>query len=257
MDSRHDLELMTKEERVAYYTEKSNKMFTFLRGVCSDRRHPNLQAALGYAREMHKDQRRKSGEPYIIHPLSLACDAVGMNLNDDVLLAMLLLHDIPEDIGVNVMELPVDDETKSAVERMTFRQMSGETKYEAKKRYYHGLSLDKYSVIGKGFDRRNNLSTSAKTMSKASIVKNCFETWFLLMPMLKESKLVYPDYSNQMHTLRTCLTGYVDTLSVLVGIDLSYKNPPGDALMNKILGVKNDADLEAIPEIFNAEKRFL
>jgi hypothetical protein len=169
---------------------------------------------------------------------------------------MLLLHDIPEDTGTNVMELPVDDKTKAAVERMTFRQMSGESKYEAKKRYYQNLAADKHSMIGKGFDRRNNLSTSAKAMSKASIVKNCFETWFLLIPMLKESKLVYPEYSNQIHTIRTDLTGYVDTLSVLVGIDLSYKNPPDDELMELILEVKTDEDLEKIPEIFNAEKRF-
>lgn len=256
MDSRHDLKLMTKEEKIEYYTEKSHKMFTFLRGVCSDGLHPNTQAALGYARDKHKNQSRKSGEPYVIHPLSLACDAVGMNLNDDVLLAMLLLHDIPEDTGINVMELPVDDETKSAVECMTFRKMDGESKLDAKKRYYEKLASSKYSMIGKGFDRRNNLSTSAKAMSKASVVKNCFETWFFLIPMLKESKLVYPEYSNQVHTIRTCLTGYVDTLSVLVGIDLSYKNPPGDELMAKILDAKTDEDLAQIPEIFNAEKRF-
>ena len=256
MDSRHDLELMTQEEKIEYYTEKSNKMFTFLRGVCSDGLHPNTQSALGYARVMHKGQTRKSGEPYIIHPLSLACDAVGMNLNNDVLLAMLLLHDIPEDVGTNVMELKVDDETKEAVECMTFRKMSGETKLEAKKRYYAKLASNKYSMIGKGFDRRNNLSTSAKAMSKASIVKNCFETWFFLIPMLKESKLTYPEFSNQIHTIRTGLTGYVDTLSVLVGIDLSYKSKPSYELMEKILEAKTDEDLMKIPEIFNTEKRF-
>lgn len=257
MDSRHDLKLMTREEKIEYYAEKSHKMFTFLRGVCSDGLHPNTQAALGYARDKHHGQTRKYGEPYIIHPLSLACDAVGMNLNDDVLLAMLLLHDIPEDVGTNVMELPVDDATKEAVERMTLRRMGGETKLESKRRYYKNLSMSKYSMIGKGFDRRNNLSTSAKVMSKASIVKNCFETWFFLIPMLKESKLTHPEYSNQIHTIRTDLTGYVDTLSVLVGIDLSYKNPPDDELMGKILEAKTDEDLAKIPEIFNAERRFL
>lgn len=257
MDSRHDLKLMTEEEKIAYYTEKSHKMFTFLRGVCSDGLHPNTRNALGYAREKHKGQTRKSGEPYIIHPLSLACDAVGMNLNDDVLLAMLLLHDVLEDTATNAMELPVDDETKEAVEKMTFRRMSGESKLDAKKRYYISLASSKYSIIGKGFDRRNNLSTSAKAMSKASIVKNCFETWFFLIPMLKESKLTHPEYSNQIHTIRTDLTGYVDTLSVLVGIDLSYKNPPADELMAKILEAKTDDDLLAISEIFNAERRFV
>ena len=254
MDSRHDLKLMDSKEKSEYYVERTHKMFTFLRGVCSDRLHPNLSNALGFAREMHKNQTRKSGEPYIIHPLSLACDAVGMHMNEDILLAMLVLHDVPEDVGVQVMELPVDDETKMAVECMTLRKMSGETKFDSKKRYYTNLLKNKYATIGKGLDRRNNLSTMAKTMSKASIVKNCFETWFFLIPLLKDAKLRWPEYSNQIHTIRTCITGYVNTLSVLVGIDLSYKNPPDDELMSLVLSLKTDEDLLKIPEIFNAKR---
>ena len=256
MDSRHDLKLMTEEEKIEYYVERSHKMFTFLRGVCSDRLHPNLSNALGFAREMHRDQTRKSGEPYIIHPLALACDAVGMHMNEDVLLAMLILHDVPEDTGVQVMELPVDDETKMAVECMTLRSMSGETKLDSKKRYYDNLLKNRYATIGKGLDRRYNLSTMARTMPKNSIVRNCFETWFFLIPLLKDAKMKWPECSNQLHTIRTCITGYVDTLSVLVGIDLSYKNPPDDELMSRILAAKTDDDLSKIPEIFNTERRF-
>lgn len=245
------LERMTQEERIAYYTEKTQKKFTFLRGVCSDGKHPNTSMALGFARKMHGGQKRDSGEPYLIHPLSLACDAVGMNLNDDVLLAMLILHDIPEDIGTLVMDLDVDSETKRAVECMTIRKMGNETKFETKKRYYNNLITNQYAILGKGLDRRNNLSTMARAKGRASIVKNCFETWFLLLPILKEAKTMYPKYSNQLHTLRTDLIGYVETLSVLVKIDLSYKNSPDDELMSMILAVKNDEDLLQLPkEIF-------
>lgn len=256
MDSRHDLEMMTEEEKIRFYTGRANKMFTFLRGVCSDGKHLNTQRALGYAREMHRDQKRRNGVPYIIHPLSLACDAVGMNLNDDVLLAMLLLHDIPEDLGVPVMELGVDDDVKLAVECMTIRTVSGESKFATKMRYYENLAKNRYAILGKGFDRRNNLSTMAKSMPKSSIVKNCFETWFYLIPMLKDAKMMYPEYSNQLHTLRADLTGFVDTLSVLVEIDLSYRNRPSDELMERVLGIRTDADLEGVKEIFNAKRRF-
>lgn len=249
-DARHDLVRMTQDERIEYFIERTHKMNTFVRGVCSDGKHVNTARALGYARDWHKGRTRKSGEPYIIHPLTLACDAVGMGLNDDTLLAMLLLHDIPEDEGVLVMDLPVDDETKRAVECMTIRKMSGETKLRTKERYYNNLITNRYSIIGKGFDRRHNLSTMAKDMGKASIVKNCFETWFYLIPLLKDAKLKWPEYSNQIHTLRTDLTGYVNTLSVLVNIDLSYKNKPNDDLMNQILSAEEEEDLAKIPEIF-------
>ena len=97
MGNEHGLALMSTEERIKLYDEKARKRFTFLRGVCTDGHHPNLTRALGFARERHRGQTRKSGEPYIIHPLSLACDAVGMEINDDVLLAALVLHDLLED----------------------------------------------------------------------------------------------------------------------------------------------------------------
>ena len=54
MDSRHDLQLMSSEEKIQFYTERSHKMFTFLRGVCSDGLHPNTRNALGYARDKHE-----------------------------------------------------------------------------------------------------------------------------------------------------------------------------------------------------------
>ena len=150
------------------------------------------------------------------------------------------------------MDMPVDDETKYAVECMTYRKISTETSLENKRRYYKNLSTNRYAMIGKGFDRRHNLSTMAKTMPKASIVKNCFETWYLLIPLLKDAKMKWSEYSNQIHTLRTDLTGYVNTLSVVVNIDLSYKTTPDDDLMNRILSVKEDKDLVKVPEIFNA-----
>ncbi len=250
MNSRHDLKRMTDEEKIAFFTEKAQKKFTFLRGVCSDGKHPNTSIALGFARDKHEGQTRDGGEPYVIHPLSLACDAVGMNLNDDVLLAMLLLHDVPEDVLVMIMDLPVSDEVRRAVECMTLRKIGDESKLDSKLRYYEHLATNKYATIGKGLDRRNNLSTIAHAKNKASIVKNCFETWFFLIPLLKDAKSKWPEYANQIHTIRTTLTGYVDALSALAEIDLSYSERPDDELMNRILSVKTDDDLCKIPEIF-------
>jgi GTP pyrophosphokinase len=251
MSGLYEIERRTHEEDVEYYTELSRKKFTFLRGVCSDGKHPNTSIALSLARELHAGQKRDSGEPYIIHPLSLACDAVGMFLNDDIMLATLLLHDVPEDVGTMVMDLSVDDEVKRAVECMTIRKNSDMTKLEIKTHYFKNLMTNKYALIGKGLDRRNNLSTMATAKGKVSIVKNCFETCFLLSPLLKEAKDIYAQYSNQLHTIRTDLNTSVRDLSALVHIDpLSYKHQPSDELMNLILSAKTEADLEQINEIF-------
>jgi hypothetical protein len=88
-------------------------------------------------------------------------------------------------------------------------------------------------------------------MSHASIVKNCYETVVYLDPILKEAKYKYPKYSNQIYLIRDALKALVNTLSVTVGIHpLTFKTPPGDELMAKILSAKTDEDLRNIPEIF-------
>lgn len=246
-----ELVFKTQEQLIAECAGKADRMYTRLAGLCSDGKHQNLRAALHFAREKHKNQTRKSGEPYIIHPLTLACNAEAMGMYNDVLLAMLILHDVPEDTGVNVMDLPVDDETKAAVECMTCRQMSSESKLESKKRYFEGLAGNKYATIGKGLDRWNNLSTSAQAMGKASIIKNCYETVVYLDPILKDAKHAFPEYVDQIYLIRDILRGLVDTLSVVAGIKrLCFEVPPDDELMARILSAKTEEDLKKIPEIF-------
>jgi GTP diphosphokinase / guanosine-3',5'-bis(diphosphate) 3'-diphosphatase len=63
-----------------------------------------LQRAYVYAADQHKRQKRKSGEPYIIHPLAVATFLADRNL-DLVTLQTALLHDVLEDTGATLEEL--------------------------------------------------------------------------------------------------------------------------------------------------------
>ena len=49
-----------------------------------------------FSREMHKDQLRRSGEPYLIHPLNVAWLLADLNF-DQTCVAVGLLHDVLED----------------------------------------------------------------------------------------------------------------------------------------------------------------
>ncbi|MBO6242467.1 MAG: bifunctional (p)ppGpp synthetase/guanosine-3',5'-bis(diphosphate) 3'-pyrophosphohydrolase [Butyrivibrio sp.] len=55
-----------------------------------------IEKAYQMAAEAHKDQRRKSGEPYIIHPLCVAIILADLELDKETLAAGLL-HDVVED----------------------------------------------------------------------------------------------------------------------------------------------------------------
>ena len=55
-----------------------------------------IMAAYQVAKEAHKDQRRRSGEPYISHPIAVAIILVGLGMDTETLVAALL-HDVVED----------------------------------------------------------------------------------------------------------------------------------------------------------------
>ena len=55
-----------------------------------------IKKAYLYAKAKHQKQKRKSGEPYIIHPLNVAYIVAGMGLDSSTISAALL-HDVVED----------------------------------------------------------------------------------------------------------------------------------------------------------------
>ena len=142
-----------------------DKMYTYLRGYASGAGMKETLKALSFAREKHAGQRRKSGEPYIVHPLMMACNAVSIGIRDDAVIATILLHDVCEDCGVSLAELPVSDRVKRAVDLMTFRVMEGETKEIAKNRYYNLLLGCREAALTKLIDRCHNVSSMAGTFS--------------------------------------------------------------------------------------------
>jgi len=63
-----------------------------------------VEEAYHFAAEAHQGQVRKSGEPYLEHPLQTALILVELQL-DASSLAAALLHDIPENCGLPVSEI--------------------------------------------------------------------------------------------------------------------------------------------------------
>ena len=60
----------------------------------------HIRAAFEFAAEAHKDQKRKSGEPYIIHPLAVAQIVAEELRLDSESIEAALLHDVIEDTAI-------------------------------------------------------------------------------------------------------------------------------------------------------------
>ena len=70
------------------------------------RYHPSddmslIRIAYELAREAHKDQKRHSGEPYIIHPLHVALILSELEMDKESIISGLL-HDVVEDTDVSI-----------------------------------------------------------------------------------------------------------------------------------------------------------
>ncbi|MCK4974399.1 MAG: HD domain-containing protein, partial [Sulfurimonas sp.] len=63
-----------------------------------------LHKALEYSKKAHENQFRKSGLPYIIHPI-LVASIVSSITNDESMAIAALLHDIVEDTDVSIDEI--------------------------------------------------------------------------------------------------------------------------------------------------------
>ena len=83
---------------------EDSKLTILLRAYLSQEEVEQVWDAYRYSEQAHKGQIRQSGEPYISHPVAVACILANLHLDIPTLLAALL-HDVVEDTGVASAEL--------------------------------------------------------------------------------------------------------------------------------------------------------
>ena len=196
----------------------AEKMYTFLRGFANGANMSETLKALSYARIQHKEQTRKSGEPYIVHPLTMACNAVSLGIRDDNTIAAILLHDVCEDCGIHFSELPVNEYVQHIVKLLTFKVEQDENKEDAKKRYYTHLIVSKEAMIAKLIDRCHNVSSMAGTFSEEKMKSYIEETREYVLPLIKYLKNFYPEFSDIIFVLKYHITSVIDSIEATMQI---------------------------------------
>ncbi len=80
----------------------------------------NVERAIAFAIEAHKNQKRRSGEPYVVHPLLVSC-IVAYFGGDEVMVCAALLHDVVEDTEYTLEEVrkSYGDDVASLVDGLT------------------------------------------------------------------------------------------------------------------------------------------
>ena len=178
-------------------------------------------AALRFMKEAHKGQYRKPSlfsdvkVPYIVHPLMMACHAHALGIREDKILASILLHDVCEDCGVAPEELPFSEEVREAVRLLSFQVMPGETRADAKERYYAAIAENQIARIVKILDRCNNISTMASSFTQKKLVTYVNETETYVMPLLEQAKYAVPEYADAFYLLKYHMRSVLESIKAM------------------------------------------
>jgi GTP diphosphokinase / guanosine-3',5'-bis(diphosphate) 3'-diphosphatase len=145
-------------------------------------------SAFRFAYELHQGQLRKSGEPYICHPVAVAGLLRDLGGSPDMIAAGFL-HDVVEDTEVTIEEIEqrFGAEVRCLVEGVTkLSKINFKSKTEGQaenfRRMFLSMAKDIRVIVVKLADRLHNMRTM-EVMSEESRRRNALETRDIFAPL--------------------------------------------------------------------------
>ncbi|MEE0954594.1 MAG: helix-turn-helix domain-containing protein [Eubacterium sp.] len=210
---------------------QESHMYTRLKTYAEMEGLSQFNRALSYANDLHRNQKRygnrfaekrfdpvtgeEIGIPYIVHPLMMACHAHALGIIDDEVLASCMLHDVCEDCGVKVEELPFSEEVKEIVALLT---KDPEHKHDPgyNELYYGAIMKNPKASIVKALDRCNNVSTMAGSFKHKKLAEYVRETETYVYPLLDYIKENYIEYCDAVFTIKYHIMSILETVKCMM-----------------------------------------
>ena len=167
--------------------EQINSLFANMQGRISDEDMVRVREAYAFAAEAHKEQRRKTGEPYIIHPIAVATIvAKELELGANPVIAAFL-HDVVEDTDTTIDEIreKFGNDVAFLVNVVTKQKKASSEKSKQVDNYRQILASVQYDVraiLIKLADRLHNMRT-LDSMRADKQMKIAGETDYFYAPL--------------------------------------------------------------------------
>ena len=120
-----------------------------------------------------------------------------------------MLHDVVEDCGKKIDELPVGDGAKEIIRLVSHEKTTPENRDEMMKAYYDAIAANPKAALVKCIDRCNNLTTMSWGLSRERIYRMITETELYFPRLLKVIK-AEPEYSNASWLLQYQMESMLD-----------------------------------------------
>lgn len=147
-----------------------------------------ITKAYEYAFNHHGNQKRKSGEPYIIHPMQVAYTLANLGL-DDATVCAALMHDLAEDTDVTIENISkefspeIADMVNGVTKLGKINYVSAEEEQvENYRKMFLAMGKDIRVILIKLSDRLHNMRT-LKFLTRDRQIANAKETMDLYAPL--------------------------------------------------------------------------
>ena len=195
--------------------ETAEKVFQSMRPRVADDQMQQLRDAFELAKEAHKEQRRKSGEPYILHPIAVALIAAEELMLDTNSVTAAFLHDVVEDTPYTVDDIRerFGDDVAFLVDVVTKRKKDTYRMSKQVDNYQQLLDSVQYDVRAlmiKLSDRLHNMRT-LQSMRPDKQMKIAGETDYFYAPLANRLGLF--DVKSELENLSfkfRCALEYTD-----------------------------------------------
>lgn len=214
------LSALAEERRNAFRAKDAiydwEHMKTFVKTTAGNFQMRDTLNAVDFAVEAHEGQKRKRSDiPYIYHPLNMACHALSMGIQEDSVIAAILLHDVIEDCHKVESDLPVGAEAREIVTLLTHEKVNGPEREVVMDAYYGAIATNPKAALVKCIDRCDNLTTMSWGLSRERIDRMLSETEKYYPRLLKEIQST-TEYNNAAWLLQYQMDSMVDIYRILL-----------------------------------------
>ena len=211
-------ELKKKDWQLKPVNSDVGQLFTFVKERARRLNMPQTLAMLELLESAHGAQKRKSRygfeTTYMVHPLTMACHALAMGLAEDDVIAACLAHDMVEDSGLKLSDLPAGERVREAV-RLVSKNLYDRSESDWEDRYYAHILENPLACLVKCLDRVHNVAGMADAFTREWMARYTAETDRYYPALLDAVKNV-PEWNDAWWLLHYQLTTMTETFKRLL-----------------------------------------